>query len=176
MDAQKQRQTQIDPPHAYRTSPIQRKTVRSVQRLNLSDHCQMNARDVAHEYMLWLPRFLYPFLKVQVKDDSVSFCFLGLKWPALYLILRPSRSTLDRQLFYIKGGWLSQKTNRGRLEFRVLENPHVVLSAIHDFKPRLPWSIYKYTQAIVHVWVMKFFGRHLRKKREITLDESSKKT
>lgn len=162
MDTQKERQTQIKPPHAYQSSPVQQKSVRSVQRLELRNHCEFDARDVAREYMDWLPRFLYPFLKVRVKEESVSFCLFALKRPALYLVLRPARSTLDRQLFYIKGGWLAQKTNRGRLEFRVLGQPHVVLSAIHDFKPRLPWIIYKYTQAIVHVWVMSCFGRHLR--------------
>lgn len=164
MDAQKNRQTQIEPPRAYRNSPVQDKTVRSVQRLDLNDSSQVDAQDVAREYMRWLPKFLFPFLKVIVKGDSVRFCFIGLKNPALFLVLRPSRSTSDRQLFYIKGGWLAQKTNRGRLEFRVLQKPHVVLSAIHDFRPRLPWRIYKFTQALVHVWVMISFGRHLRKK------------
>lgn len=165
MDTQKERQTQLEPPHAYRGSSVQHKSVRSVQRLDLLPHCQFDARDVAREYMRWLPRFFYPFLKVYVKGDTVSFCFMGLKYPALFMVLRPSRSTLDRQLFYIKGGWLAQKTNRGRLEFRVLPKPHVVLAAIHDFKPSLPWLIYKYTQAIVHVWVMTCFGKHLRKRK-----------
>lgn len=163
MDAQARNQSQIEAPHAYKTARVQHKTVRSVQRLELSESCQLNARGVAREYMQWLPMFLYPFLKVTVSGDSVRFCFLGLKQPALFLILRPSRSTLDRQLFYIKGGWLAQKTNRGRLEFRVLKKPHVVLAAIHDFKPSLPWFIYKYTQALVHLWVMNSFGRHLKK-------------
>ena len=36
-----------------------------------------------------------------------------------------------------------------------------VLAAIHDFVPRLPWYVYKYTQAQVHLFVMRGFARHL---------------
>ena len=32
---------------------------------------------------------------------------------------------------------------------------------IHDFVPRLPWWLYRISQAIVHRWVMARFGRHL---------------
>jgi hypothetical protein len=61
----------------------------------------------------------------------------------------------------VRGGLFSKKSGRGRLEFREVLGGEACLAAIHDFKPRLPWFIYKVTQALVHLWVMKQFARHL---------------
>ena len=49
----------------------------------------------------------------------------------------------------------------GRLEFREILDRRSVLAAVHDFTPSLPWGLYKYSQALVHLWVMKGFARHL---------------
>ena len=141
----------------------ERKEVRSVQRMILPK--AWNARDVAREYMIWLPRFLNPFVIVEIMDMEISFALFHKGLVLLQLVYAPERSTLDRQLFYIKGGWLVHPdTGRGRLEFREVLNKQFVISAIHEFRPRLPWFIYRYTQAILHAIVMMAFGRHLQKK------------
>lgn len=150
--------------HRYKfiTRPVKRKTVRSVQRFVLPKN--MNARDLAFEYMAWLPKFLSPFIKVVIKDETwVYFCIFSRKFRLLTLHLSEDRSTLDRQLFYIKGGMLASKNDKGRLEFRVVLGNRYALAAIHEFKPALPWYIYRYTQAVIHLIVMKSFGRHLSK-------------
>jgi hypothetical protein len=36
-----------------------------------------------------------------------------------------------------------------------------MLTAIHDFAPRLPWLLYVLTQAKFHAWVMAAFRRHI---------------
>jgi hypothetical protein len=36
------------------------------------------------------------------------------------------------------------------------------MAAIHEFRPALPWFIYKWSQAIIHLIVMKAFGEHLK--------------
>jgi uncharacterized protein YjiS (DUF1127 family) len=41
-----------------------------------------------------------------------------------------------------------------------------VLAAVHDFSPRLPWSVYNSTQALVHLLVMRQFRRHLERLTE----------
>jgi hypothetical protein len=68
----------------------------------------------------------------------------------------------ERQLFYIKGGFLAKKEERGRLEFRRVLNSDYLIVAIHDYYPALPWYIYIYTQAIAHLWVMRGFESHLK--------------
>ena len=73
------------------------------------------------------------------------------------------RSSPERQLFYVTGGLLAETSGprRGRLEFREVLGGAAVLAAIHDFTPTLPWWVYQVTQALVHLLVMRSFGRHL---------------
>jgi uncharacterized protein YbjT (DUF2867 family) len=136
--------------------------VRSIQRLVLPRG--KTAAWVAEEYFQWLPAFLKPFVRVDRLDhDTWVFRFALLKWPLLVLWLCRERSTSDRQLFYIRGGLLVKKDQNphSRLEFREVLGRQWVLAAIHEFRPALPWPLYKYTQALAHLWVMRGFRKHL---------------
>lgn len=142
------------------------KDVRSVQRLPLP--ADRNAEWVAHEYFRWLPQFFSSLIMVRFEAQRCMFFLLHPRLVMLELKLAPERSTPDRQLLYITGGFLALPNHgRGRLEFREVLEGRYVLSAIHEFRPALPWIIYKWTQAIVHLMVMNAFARHLRKLREI---------
>lgn len=147
-------------PHAFKSGAIKRYSVRSVQRLEL-DHFVATER-VAREYLNWLPKFLAPFLQVKVRGNVVGFYFIFIRRALLILALSEKRSSIDRVLFYIRGGLLARRVGRGRLEFRTIAGMPMVLAAIHDFHPRLHWKLYKFTQAPFHLFVMKAFGRHLR--------------
>ena len=139
------------------------RTVRSVQRLPLP--AGRRAEWVAKEYMRWLPSFVWPLLTCRVSPDGVVR-FL-LRWPRLCLLelsYDPERSVDDRQHFWITGGALARITaegSRGRFEFREVLRSRFLIAAIHDFRPSLPWYVYNFTQALVHLWVMRGFGRHL---------------
>lgn len=134
--------------------------VRSVQRAYLPDG--LTAKDAAHEYMIWLPRFLYPFIIVSVEDDWVTFSFLFASIKLL-ILQRIQGATSDFQSFRIRGGLLALKHDKGRLEFREVLGESTLLMSIHDFYPSLPWYIYRYTQAIFHLFVMNSFRKYLRK-------------
>ncbi len=140
---------------------IHRKTVRSVQRLPLP--ANKSAEYVKNEYLRWLPQFLSPFIIVKSLSTEVQLCLLHPKIVMLELSLSSERSNPDRQLLYITKGLLVAKENKGRLEFRSVLNNQFVLAAIHEFKPALPWFIYKYTQALIHLFVMRSFGRMLKR-------------
>lgn len=135
------------------------KTVRSVQRLPLPPG--KDAEWVKNQYTQWLPRFLSPFIKVRSESGKIIFSFLRQNWVLLELTLQSERSNPDRQLLYLGRGWMIAKENRGRLEFRVVLNRQYVLAAIHDFTPALPWYIYRFTQARLHLWVMRSFAKFL---------------
>lgn len=144
--------------------PELEKVVRSVQRLPLP--AGKNALWIAEKYTLWLPRFLHPFIRVDVDSQrTCRFYLRGIRAPLLVLKFSVERSNLHRTLFYITGGLLaSRKTRlRGRLEFREVLGKRYVIAAIHDFSPSLPWFIYNWTQALMHLWVMHGFRRYLRK-------------
>ncbi|AUN97059.1 hypothetical protein DOM21_16400 [Bacteriovorax stolpii] len=142
--------------------------VRSVQRLPVPSF--MNAQDAALEYMKWLPQVFSPLIKVQVEDDLVDFSLFHHRIVLLKLKYSKERSTLNRALFYIVGGSLVRFNEKSRLEFREtlpVKGKRYIITAIHDFEPSLPWIIYIITQALVHLEVMRAFGRHLEKKSQM---------
>lgn len=134
--------------------------VRSIQRLVLPPG--RDAIWVAEEYFNWLPHFFSTLVKVKIDGDLCTFYLVHEEIQILILKKSIERSSPDRQLLYVVGGLLSGKQDRGRLEFRVVLDRKYVLSALHEFRPSLPWWIYKFTQAIVHLIVMKAFGEHLK--------------
>lgn len=136
-------------------------TVRSVQRLPMPPG--WTAERVAREYLAWLPRRFGSLLRVETGPDEARFRIWPLAKPLLVL-RRDVGSTEDRQLFVIRGGLLARTGGTGapgRLEFRTVLSGDTLLAAVHDFRPSLPWWLYVMTQARVHLWVMRSFGRHL---------------
>ena len=135
--------------------------VRSIQRFILPEG--KDATWVAQEYMRWLPKVLsFVVFKVEIIEGHIFFKMFGI-FDLLVLTFSSERSNKSRQLFYISGGILASYSGRGRLEFRETCDKKYILAGIHDFRPSMPWFIYRYTQAILHAIVMKFFGRHLWK-------------
>jgi uncharacterized protein YbjT (DUF2867 family) len=141
-------------------------TVRSLQRMtNLGGH---DALWVAYRYALWLPFFFRYIIRGKVHDtDVLGFHLLWGKKPMLELTHVPDRSDSQRQLFYITGGWLVKRYDYGWLEFREVLDSKYIISAIHEFAPRLPWFIYINTQARLHLWVMNRFQKYLEKKADL---------
>ena len=135
--------------------------VRSVQRMPCPP--DFSARDVANEYLRWLPRLGWPVLRVHVEHGRVAHFELRPVGTLLTLRFAADRSPDGRQLFFVTGGLLADEDGdrSGRLEFRKVLGGKAVLAAIHDFSPRLPWYIYNTTQALAHLGVMWGFRQHL---------------
>ncbi len=137
--------------------PAEKNTVRSVQRLpNPRGH---TATYVARLYQRWLPVFFKALIGVRSRGENSTFQVVGI--PLLKLTFIPSRSDHHRQLFYIVGGLLAGRKDKGWLEFRSVLDDRYIISAIHEFVPSLPWYLYVVTQAPAHKWVMNRFGRYL---------------
>jgi uncharacterized protein YbjT (DUF2867 family) len=138
---------------------VEKNTVRSYQRL--PNPRQRNAIWVAGRYTHWLPRFFKYFIKAKANAEGlVSFSILGQT--VLQLQEVKDRSNEERQLFYIVGGLLVKRKDHGWLEFRSILNGRYIITAIHEFVPSLPWYVYVLTQAPIHLWVMKRFGKYLQ--------------
>jgi uncharacterized protein YbjT (DUF2867 family) len=139
--------------------PAQR-DVRSIQRLVLPEGA--NAEWVAKEYFKWLPSFFSTLVKVALEGNRCTF-YLIHPWIQILILEKSNeRSASDRQLLYVVGGKLSGPQGRGRLEFREVLDRRYVMAALHEFRPALPWYMYRWTQALVHLIVMKAFGEHLK--------------
>ncbi|TGB02886.1 NAD(P)H-binding protein [Halobacillus salinus] len=136
--------------------------VRSVQRLPIPEGC--NTEEVALEYVKWLARTLNPWIRTTVDERwQCEIGLLFLKKPLLEMTYSEERSTEDRALYYITGGLLTnEKLNkRGRFEFRKIPEKQQIIAAIHDYMPSIPWPLYLFTQAQVHLVIMWLFRRHL---------------
>lgn len=140
-------------------------SVVSIQRMPLPDG--WTAYSVAQEYALWLPRMLTPFIRLELSADcqQVRFFLRGLRSPILELEFIVDRSDEERALFFVRGGLLRKKNSNpmSRLEFRVVPKMRVVLAAVLDFSPSLPWYLYLLTQAQAHRFVMWRFTSRLKK-------------
>ena len=132
-------------------------TVRSVQRI--ANPTRKTAEWVAQSYPIWLSKIFNKVIEAEEQNNLLKFKLIGLTLLQLEYI--KNRSDKNRQLFYITGGYLTKRTNRGWLEFRSILDGNYIITAIHEFVPRLPWIIYKFTQAKAHLFVMKKFEKHL---------------
>lgn len=141
-------------------------TVRSIQRM--PNKGRNSALWVAYRYSIWLPSYFRFVIRGKVNErGDLGFHLLWGKKPMLQLTQIPDRSDEERQLFYITGGWLVKRFDYGWLEFREVLDSRYIISAIHEFVPRLPWFIYVNTQAKLHLWVMNRFKRYLEKKATV---------
>ncbi|WP_296623164.1 hypothetical protein [Marivirga sp.] len=95
------------------------------------------------------------------EGDIVRFHLFNIV--LLELTYMPNRSDENRKLFYITGGVLCKRSDMGWLEFRSVMDDQHIISAIHWFVPALPWLVYKYTQAVGHLFIMNQFNRFLKK-------------
>jgi uncharacterized protein YbjT (DUF2867 family) len=138
-------------------------TVRSIQRM--PNKGRNSALWVAYRYGIWLPYYFRFIIRGKVGEQGeLGFFLLWMKKPMLQLTQIADRSDSQRQLFYITGGWLVKRFDYGWLEFREVLESRYIISAIHEFVPRLPWFIYVNTQAKLHLWVMNRFKKYLEKK------------
>jgi uncharacterized protein YbjT (DUF2867 family) len=127
--------------------------VRSIQRFSVA--LGTTAEDAARMYV----EFLSGFIQVRHEGSTLLFRLLGIP---MLVLTRSAESNSTRVLYRITGGLLVRNHPKGRLEFQIACGGKALLTAVHDFHPRLPWPIYKYTQALLHLAVMRLFGSRLR--------------
>jgi hypothetical protein len=130
--------------------------VRSVQRLAVPP-----GRDAAWllgAYLDWVDRLAG--IRVRRATDQTRFEAAGLT----ALRFGPVESTGDRALMPVLGGHLcaNHTGNPSTLELRLLPDGRQALMAIHGYQPSLPWTMYRLSQAPIHVRVAEGFARSLR--------------
>jgi len=134
------------------------RTVKSIQRID--NPGAFSAAWVTEEYLRWLPQALGPFIHVVLDGDRCDFklynkiTLLKLEWD--------DKNLQHMQVLHVKGGLLAKKgVAQGRLEF-VEITKQTIIAALLDYTPSLPWIFYRFSQALVHLWVMRRFTCHLR--------------
>lgn len=136
-----------------------RSTVLSIQRITAP--AGLDAASLAARYARWCAGTLGWILRVvHDADGSLRFRLRGTTLDLLVLAPMAERSAPDRFVYGIVGGALAIRAQSGTFEFRTT-GEGTALTIVRDFEPRLPWWIYRVTQAIAHALVMWAFGRSL---------------
>ncbi|WP_200387029.1 NAD(P)H-binding protein [Thiocapsa imhoffii] len=136
--------------------------VRSIQRIILPPG--QDARWVAGNYFRWLGTCCWPFVATRL--DATGRCDVTIRFPRLHLLSLQRRAELSdpqREVYAITGGLLSRPDSLGhaRFEFQTLLDDRYTMAAIHDYAPALPWYVYRWTQAVAHLMVMRRYQRRL---------------
>ena len=151
-------------PRAYKYHGVDNdSSVRSVQRVTTLFRSEV--KTIANVYFKWLNGFLKPIIKIEEEGAFFIIKLIYIKTPLLVFEASDKRRLPDRELFYIRSGLLVGKNTRARIEFRNIYQGLYKIIAIHDYVPSIPWFIYKYTQAIFHLFVMRSFGKYLIRKK-----------
>ncbi|QTM98882.1 hypothetical protein ERJ70_05955 [Sediminibacillus dalangtanensis] len=140
--------------------PASTGAVRSIQRVRLPRG--KGAKWAAFYYTKWLNRIGSPLIKTEWHGNFCRVRTVLLSRPLLTLHYSEENSFPGRSIYRIAGGLLAANL-AGRLEFCQLPSSNHCLIAIHEYQPSLPWFVYKYSQAIIHLLVMKLFKRHLER-------------
>lgn len=138
--------------------------VRSIQRVVLPEG--KNADWAGKYYMKWLGGIVKWLIRTEYDGSSIYRVYIRpSRQPILELTYSPELSSDDSAVYHITGGAFTKtkENHEGRLEFLQVPGTQDCVIAIHDYLPSLPWFIYKFTQAKVHLWVMYAFRRHLQR-------------
>ncbi|GGN91052.1 NAD(P)H-binding protein [Saccharibacillus kuerlensis] len=155
---------------------VKKSSVRSVQRVTLPEG--KDAHWAGQYYLEWLGKALGPFIRVHTGEDGVSRVYIRfLSRPILELSYDPVKSGEDRAVYLITGGMFAnaKDAHSGRLEFLMIPETSDCVVAIHDYLPAMPWFLYKYTQAKLHLIVMYAFRKHLEHTRTLGRSSTSEK-
>ncbi len=162
--AMEEEQKSKDSKHSKKPSLPPRQDVRSVQRMPLPSG--KDADWAARHYMSWVADSLRPVVRTEVDENLNCKIYLTfMQKPLLILSYAKERSTEHRALYYITGGLFAnvKDTQNGRIEFRQIPGKEEMIVAIHEYLPSLPWFVYKYTQAPIHMLVMFLYRKHLER-------------
>lgn len=136
-----------------------RSTISSLQRMRLP--AGLDARRACAEYMKWLPRATGMTFEVAAAGAGYVVTARGSRVPLLAFARDAQRSTSWCEHLAISGGLLAAPGQRGFFEFRESRGGASLWTLVHDFAPRLPWPLYRITQAPLHSAVMAAFAQHL---------------
>ena len=152
--------------------------VRSIQRVSMPSNPSPDL--VSSSYWKWLGG-LAPWI-IRVKTDSED----GVKTKSAEILLFgavsllrleriPGRCDEESETMEIISGLLVRDgpVYKGRFEFRTIHCRKLVVMALQDYAPSLPWFIYQFSQAIAHRVVMSLFSRWLRRKSGLGDDEKT---
>ena len=131
------------------------RTMRSAQRAQIPEGWTLE--NVAKYYFKWLDTIVFGIVEIESYDDTVEITFPTLD--KAMLIMERDRENEEERMILLKvvDGSLLEKGAEATFEFRGLPDNKSFIMMLHDFKSRLPWQVYKITQAPIHGLVSRIY-------------------
>lgn len=122
-----------------------------------------SANEAVQSYARYLNRLTFGLITVDMRYPRYDIRLLN----SLPLIKMTQRVVTPTEVrLSIIGGMLAgavpSHDPQPQFIFKINQTRGTLLTALIHFRPRLPWLIYRLTQAPLHQWVMRGFGRILR--------------
>lgn len=138
--------------------------VRRVYSFQQLEHVKIqSAKEAIHSYARYLHRLTLGLITVDTRYPRYDIRLLN-RLPLIKMaqsVVTPTEVHLS-----IVGGVLARTlpshAPQPQFIFKINQARGTLLTALIHFRPRLPWLVYRFTQAPLHQWVMRGFGRILR--------------
>lgn len=132
------------------------KTYCSIQIINRDDATPLC---VADDYFQWLAASSKGIIRVQYQENTYKLYFCLINKPLLTLTLKEAND--EKALFFVTGGLLAKQNQNGTFSFLRSDNNNAkFIIALEKFKTRLPWFLYRITQAPIHEIVMRLYQKN----------------
>lgn len=133
------------------------KTYCSIQVINATS--TISPLNMAEDYFRWLTATSKEIIQVQYQENTYKLYFCLLNKPLLTLTLKEANDT--KALFFVSAGLLAKQNQNGTFAFLRSENNNAeFIIALEKFKSRLPWFLYRITQAPIHEIVMSQYQKN----------------
>ncbi|MCY1592108.1 hypothetical protein [Staphylococcus pettenkoferi] len=122
-----------------------------------------SANEAIHSYARYLQRLTLGLVTVDTRSPRYDIRLLN-RLPLIKMAQRVVTPT-EARLSIIGGmlaGAVPSHVSQPQFIFKINQARGTLLTALIHFRPRLPWLVYRLTQAPLHQWVMRGFGRILR--------------
>ncbi|UXR78180.1 MULTISPECIES: hypothetical protein [unclassified Staphylococcus] len=138
-------------------------TVRSVQSLTIPEGITMEG--ALSFYGRFLRTLNGRLINGVYDGENFTILLAPFNLPLIRMQHAQQSDRVNRVVMNITGGLMVGASERQpRFEIRRCpQDAAQCLIGLHDFVPRLPWGIYKYTQAPIHVIVSFLFGKYWEK-------------
>ena len=137
--------------------------VRRVYSFQKLEHVKIqSANEAIQSYARYLQRLTLGLITVDMRSPRYDIRLLN-RWPLIKMaqrVVTPTEVHLS-----IGGGMLAgavpSHDPQPQFIFKINQARRTLLTALIHFRPRLPWLVYRLTQAPLHQWVMRGFERIL---------------
>lgn len=136
---------------------VKTKQAASLQCMSLPQDYTVHQSIVAYAH--YLKKMSLGLIQVEGQPERFDIHLLNMKRP---LIAMKQINLTEGIKLTLQSNSLLYQSKNNTSSFYFIHSGQALYTCLAHFTPRLSWRIYKYTQAVIHEWVMRGFRSYLR--------------